>query len=151
MKWWDQMPWSLFFKCWVLSQLFHSPLWPSSRGSLVPLHFLPLERYHLHIWGCWYFSWQSWFQLVIHSTWHFAWCTLIEVSKQADSIQPLHAPSFEPVHCSTSGSNWELEEAHCSFKEAASWKALSTRGLCFLVTSKQTFPGLLKQCKSTLL
>ena len=26
MKWWDQMPWSLFFECWVLSQLFHSPL-----------------------------------------------------------------------------------------------------------------------------
>ena len=24
MKWWDQMPWSLFFGCWVLSQLFHS-------------------------------------------------------------------------------------------------------------------------------
>ena len=21
-KWWDQMPWSLFFECWVLSQLF---------------------------------------------------------------------------------------------------------------------------------
>ena len=24
MKWWDRMPWSLFFECWVLSQLFHS-------------------------------------------------------------------------------------------------------------------------------
>ena len=22
-KWWDQMPWSSFFECWVLSQLFH--------------------------------------------------------------------------------------------------------------------------------
>ena len=30
-----------FFECWVLSQLFHSPLSHSSRGSLVPLHFLP--------------------------------------------------------------------------------------------------------------
>ena len=38
----------------------------SSRGSLGPLHFLPLECYHLPIWGCWYFSWQSWFQLVMH-------------------------------------------------------------------------------------
>ena len=27
----------------------------SSRGSLAPLHFLPLEWYYLHIWGCWYF------------------------------------------------------------------------------------------------
>ena len=24
-NWWDQMPWSLFFECWDLSQLFHSP------------------------------------------------------------------------------------------------------------------------------
>ena len=66
MKWWDQMPGSSFFECWVLSQLFHSPLSPSSRVSLVPLLFLPLAWYHLHIWGCWYFSWQSWFQLVLH-------------------------------------------------------------------------------------
>ena len=26
--------------------------------------FLPLEWHHLHIWSCWYFSCQSWFQLV---------------------------------------------------------------------------------------
>ena len=38
-KWRDQMPWSSFFECWVLSQLFHSPLSLSSRSSLVPLHF----------------------------------------------------------------------------------------------------------------
>ena len=88
----------------VSSQLFHSSLPPSSRGSLVPPHFLPLTRDHLHtwvrlvthtcltlcspmdcglpgssvhedspgknagvgchallhIWSCWYFSWQSW-------------------------------------------------------------------------------------------
>ena len=36
------MPWSSFSECWALSQLFHSPLSLSSRGSLVPLHFLPL-------------------------------------------------------------------------------------------------------------
>ena len=33
MKWWDQMPWSSFFQCWVLSQLFHSPPSLSKRGS----------------------------------------------------------------------------------------------------------------------
>ena len=33
MKWWDQMPWSQFFECWVLSQLFPSPLSPSSWSS----------------------------------------------------------------------------------------------------------------------
>ena len=37
---WDGMPWPSFFECWVLRQLFHSPLSPSSRGSLVDLHFL---------------------------------------------------------------------------------------------------------------
>ena len=31
----------LVFWIWVFSQLFHSPLSPSSRGSLVPLRFLP--------------------------------------------------------------------------------------------------------------
>ena len=41
MKWWDQMPWSGIFEWWVLSQLFHSLLSLSSRGSLVPLSFLP--------------------------------------------------------------------------------------------------------------
>ena len=51
------MPWSSFFECWDLSQLFHSPLSLSSRDSLVPL--LPLGWYHLHIWGYWYFPWQS--------------------------------------------------------------------------------------------
>ena len=40
MKWWDRMPWSSFSECWALSQLFHSPLSLSSRGSLV-LHFVP--------------------------------------------------------------------------------------------------------------
>ena len=40
-KWWDQMPQSKFFECWVWSQLFHSPLSPSSRGSLVPLGAQP--------------------------------------------------------------------------------------------------------------
>ena len=37
---------------------------------------LPLEWYYLHIWGCWYFSQQSQFQLVIHAAQHFAWWTL---------------------------------------------------------------------------
>ena len=36
-----QMLWSSFSECWALSQLFHSPLSPLSRGFLVPLHFLP--------------------------------------------------------------------------------------------------------------
>ena len=78
-NWWDQMPRSSFTewrKVGVLSQLFHSPLSLSSRGSLVLLCFLPSGWCHLHIWGYWYFTWQSWFQLVLHPAQHFAWCTL---------------------------------------------------------------------------
>ena len=37
------MPWSYFFECWVLSQLFHSPLLLSSRGS-VPVHSVKCPR-----------------------------------------------------------------------------------------------------------
>ena len=32
--------------------------------------------YHLHIWGCCYFSLHSWVQLVTHPVQHFARCTL---------------------------------------------------------------------------
>ena len=60
----------------VLSQLIRSPLSLSSKGSLAPLHFLSLKWHHLHIWGCWYFSQQSWFQVVLHPAWHFVWYTL---------------------------------------------------------------------------
>ena len=63
-------------KCWVLSQLFHSLLSLSSGVSLAPLHFLPQLWCHLHIWGYWYFSQQSWFQLVLHPAQHFTCCTL---------------------------------------------------------------------------
>ena len=63
--------WMLNFK-----SVFHSPLSPSSRDSLVPLHFLPLVWYNLTIWGCWCFSLQSWFQLVLHPAQNFAWCIL---------------------------------------------------------------------------
>ena len=66
-KWWDWMPWSLFFEYWVLNQLFHSPLSPSSRGSLILLSAIRVVPSAYLIWGCWYFSQQSWFQLVTSS------------------------------------------------------------------------------------
>ena len=42
------------------------------------------------IWGYWYFSQQSWFQLVLHPAQHFAWCT--PLNKQGDNIQPWRTP-----------------------------------------------------------
>ena len=49
----------------------HSTLWHSSRDSLVPLLLLPLEKYSLHIWGCWYLSLKPWFQLLSHPAKNF--------------------------------------------------------------------------------
>ena len=43
MKWWDQMPWSSFSECWVLSQLFHSPLSPSG----IDLDYCAIEWFAL--------------------------------------------------------------------------------------------------------
>ena len=62
----DHIFWMLSFK----PVFFQSPLSSSSKGSLFPLSFLPLEWYNFHIWDCWYFSQQSWFKFVIHSAWH---------------------------------------------------------------------------------
>ena len=63
---------------WMLSFMpaFSLSLLPTSRGSLVPLYFLSLEWYHLHIWSCWHFSWKAWFYLATNPAWHFTWCTL---------------------------------------------------------------------------
>ena len=48
---------------------------------------------HLYIWGCWYFSQQSWFQFVNHPAQHFPWCTLhrSEISRVAiySTVLPL--------------------------------------------------------------
>ena len=59
---------------------------------------IKVEWYHLHIWSCWYFSWKSWFQLVMHPTWHFTRYILHKLNKQGDSIQLSHSfPNFEPI------------------------------------------------------
>ena len=69
-------PGALMLVFWMLIFKTTFSLLPLSRGSLVPLSFLPLKQYHLHIWSYCSFSWQSWFQLVIHPAQHFIWCTL---------------------------------------------------------------------------
>ena len=38
--------------------------------------FFSLEWYHLHIWGCWYYSLPSWLQLVSYPALYLAWYTL---------------------------------------------------------------------------
>ena len=88
---------------------FGFPLSLSSRGSLVPFHFLPLLWYHLHIWGCWYFSQWSWFQLGIHPAWHFAWCTLHTWEKLQEMVrnrETWNATVHRGMECQTWFSDW---------------------------------------------
>ena len=61
------LPWSDGTGChdlhfWMLNfkPAFSLSSFTSARGFLVPLCFLPLEWYYLHIWS-WYFSQKSWF------------------------------------------------------------------------------------------
>ena len=85
-------PVAMIFISWMLNSkpvFFHSLLSPSSRDYLIPLHFLPLGWCHLLIWGHWYFSPQSWFQLELHPSWHFhEMYSAYKLNKQGDNIQP---------------------------------------------------------------
>ena len=62
--------WTLSFK-----PAFSLSSFTSSRGSFF-LHFLPYGWCNLPFLGYWYFSWQSWFQILLHLPWHFALCNL---------------------------------------------------------------------------
>ena len=95
------LPWSeyavilifFFFLCWALSQLFQSPLSPSTRDSFVPLCFLPYGWCHLHIWGYWYFSREILIPACDSSS--PAFCMMYsayKLNKQGDDIQPWHTP-----------------------------------------------------------
>ena len=68
---------AMIFVFWMLNfKPAFSLLFNLHQEALVPFCFLPLKWCHLHIWGCWYFCQQSWFQLVIHAAQHFTWCIL---------------------------------------------------------------------------
>ena len=115
MKWWDQMPWSLFFECWVLSQLFHSPLPLSSRGKIFSSSSLSAIRV----------ASSAYLRLLI-----FLLAILIlacassclafymmysayKLNKQSDNIQPWHT-SF-PI--------WNQSVVPCLVLTVASWPA----------------------------
>ena len=75
---------------------------------------------YLNIWGYWYFSEQSWFQLVLHLAWHFAWCILhiSFISGWQYTALTYSFPNLEPVSCSVSGSNcWFLTSIQISQEE----------------------------------
>ena len=60
----------------------------------------------MHIWGYWYFSWQSWFQLVFPPAQRFSWCTLhiSYISRVTVYSLTYSFPYLEPVCCSMSSS-----------------------------------------------
>ena len=47
---------------------------------------------YLHIWGCLYFSWQSWFQLVLSPAQFLMMYSAYKLNNQVDSIQPWRTP-----------------------------------------------------------
>ena len=93
MKWWDEIPWSLFFEYWVFSELFHC-LSLLSRGSLVPPGFLPYGWHRVHIWYYCYFSQLSWFQLVLHP-----WLLLARILEWLAFPSPEDLPNPGLPHC----------------------------------------------------
>ena len=64
----------------------------------------------------WYFSWQFWFQLVLHPAWHFILSeeySVYKLNNQGDNIQPWHTPF--PI--------WNLPVVSCPVLIVASWPA----------------------------
>jgi len=103
MKWWDQMPQSSFLNVDFQARFFNSSLPASSRGSLVPLHFLPKECYHLCIWGCKYltliniYSRLNQAEILISaydssSSAFRMMYSAYKLNKQGDNIQSCHIP-----------------------------------------------------------
>ena len=126
------MPWSLFFECWAFSQLFHSPLSPSSRGSLVPLHFLPYSlSAHLRL-----LIFFPEVLLMLHQAWHFIWvfmnitswtipnqiyyilCSWRKISSiQSTKTRPgASCGSDHELLIENSDLNWESRECHSVIK-----------------------------------
>ena len=76
MKWWEKMPQSSFF-----SILSFKPAYSLSSFTLIKrlFHFSSVSAIRVVSSAClsyYYFSHQSWFQLLLHPAWHFAWCLL---------------------------------------------------------------------------
>ena len=93
------------FVCFLMLSFklnFYSTLSPSSKGSLVPLHFLPLECYCLHISiSLDNLDFSLWF--IQPGISHDALC--IELPKRQYTALMYSFLNFKPVHCSMSGSN----------------------------------------------
>ena len=133
------MPWSSFFECWVLSQLFHFPLSPlsiSSLVSLVPsirvvsspylrlLIFLPA----ILITSCASSS------LAFHIMY-----SAFKLNKQDDNTAFLYSfPNLEPVNCFMCGSYWP---AYRFLKRQVRWSGISISWRTFQFVVIHTIKG----------
>ena len=70
---------------------------------------------YMHIWGYWYFSWQSWFQLVLPPAQFLMRYSAYKLNNQVDSIQPWCTPF--PI--------WNQSVVACPVLTVASWSAYS--------------------------
>ena len=111
MKWWDQMRWSSFFECWVLSQLFQlftciliNRLFTFSSLSAIREVSSTYKRLLIFLPGVLIPAWTS------SSVAFLKTYSAYKLNKQGENIQPWHTPCpiFEPAYCSISSS-------HCYF------------------------------------
>ena len=115
-------PGAMIFVFWVLgfkpgfsvsSFTFIKRLFSSSLLSVI-CRMVSAGWCHLHIWDYWYFSQQSWFQLVLHSSPAFLMMySAYKLNKYRDSIQPWHTPF--PI--------WNQCVVPCPVLTIASWPA----------------------------
>ena len=103
------------FWCWVLSQVFHSPLSLSSRGSLVLRRFLPHGWCHLSL--------LIFLPAILipacassSPAFHMAY-SAYKLNKQGDNIQPWCTPF--PI--------WNQSVVPCPVLTVASWRAFHKR------------------------
>ena len=110
MKWWDWIPWSSFFECWYLSQLFHSFTtkrlfsFSLSAISVASSVYLRLLIFLLAI------------LIPTSPSSSLAFCMMYSVyklNKQSDNIHPWHTPF--PI--------WNQSAVLCPVLTVASWPA----------------------------
>ena len=71
-------PDAIIFICWLLNfkPAFSLYSFPFIKRLFHSSFLSAIRLLSLQIWSYWCFPHQSWFQLVLHPAWHFAWCTL---------------------------------------------------------------------------
>ena len=112
---WNEGPDAMILVFWMLSlkPTFSLPSCTFIKRIFSSSSLSAIGWCHLHIWGYWYFFWQSWFQLVLLPAQHLSWCSAYKLNKQGDNIQPWRTPF--PI--------WNQSVVPCPVLTVASWLA----------------------------